>query len=172
MELVDDKVRLRPLRYADRERLAELANNKKIWNNLRDVFPHPYTLKDADKFLDSVKPQDPQITFAIEYNFQFAGVIGLVPQPDVYSKGAEIGYWLGEPFWGKGIASSAVKLATSYAFETLNLERLFAGVFENNEASKRVIEKCGFKHEGISRKAVFKNNKLIDEYRYGKVKED
>lgn len=171
MELVDGKVRLRPLRYADRERLAKLANNKKIWNNLRDMFPYPYTLEDADKFLDSVKQQEPQVTLAIEYEFQFAGVIGLVPQPDVYKKGAEIGYWLGEPFWGKSIATKALMLATSYAFESLGFERLFAGVFEGNEASKRVLEKCGFQLEGISRQAVFKNYKLMDEYRYGKVKE-
>jgi ribosomal-protein-alanine N-acetyltransferase len=170
MELVDGKVRLRPLRYADRERLAELANNKKIWNNLRDMFPYPYTLVEADKFLDSVKQQEPQVTLAIEYDFQFAGVIGLVPQPDVYKKGAEIGYWIGSPFWGKGIASKALMLATNYAFGTLGFERLFAGVFEGNEASKRVLEKCGFQLEGISKKAVFKNNKLMDEYRYGKVR--
>lgn len=170
MELVDGKVRLRPLRYADREHLAELANNKKIWNNLRDMFPYPYTLEDADKFLDSVKQQEPQVTLAIEYDFQFVGVIGLVLQPDVYKKGAEIGYWIGEPFWGKGIATQALNLASDYAFETLAFERLYAGVFEGNEASKRVLEKCGFQLEGISRKAVFKNNKLIDEYRYGKLR--
>jgi RimJ/RimL family protein N-acetyltransferase len=170
MELVDGKVRLRSLRYADRERLTELANNKKIWNNLRDMFPYPYLLEDAEKFLDMVKRQEPQVTFAIEYQFQFVGVIGLVLQPDIYKKGAEIGYWLGEPFWGKGIATKAAILATNYAFESLGFERLFAGVFEGNEASKKVLEKCGFKLEGVSRKAVFKNNKLIDEYRYARVK--
>lgn len=170
MELIEGKVRLRPLRYADRERLTRLANNIKIWNNLRDMFPHPYTLEDADKFIDSVKPQEPQVTFAIEYAFSFAGVIGLVLQPDVYRKSAEIGYWLGEPFWGKGITTTAVKLATQYAFDTLNLNRLYAGVFEGNEASKRVLEKCGYQLEGISKKAVFKKNKLIDEYRFGIVK--
>jgi ribosomal-protein-alanine N-acetyltransferase len=156
MELIEGKVRLRPLRYADREILTRLANNIKIWNNLRDMFPHPYTLEDADKFIDSVKLQEPQVTFAIEYAFSFAGVIGLVLQPDVYRKSAEIGYWLGEPFWGKGITTTAVKLATQYAFDTLNLNRLYAGVFEGNEASKRVLEKCGYQLEGISKKAVFK----------------
>ena len=171
MELIDGDIRLRSLRYADREHLAELANNLKIWNNLRNMFPHPYTLEDADKFLDMVKQQEPQVTFAIDCKYQFAGVIGLVLQPDVYKKGAEIGYWIGEPFWGLGIATMALKLASEYAFDTLGLERLFAGVFEGNVASMRVLEKCGFQLEGISRKAVFKNNKLIDEHRYGKVRE-
>jgi len=170
MELIEEKVRLRPLRYADKERLAKLANNKKIWNNLRDMFPYPYTQEDAVKFLDSVKQQEPQVTFAIEYEFSFAGVLGLFLQTDVYCKSAEIGYWIGEPFWGKGITTSAVKLAVTYGFETLNLNRLFAGIFEGNEASKRVLEKCGFQLEGIFRNAVFKNNKILDEYRYGIVK--
>jgi RimJ/RimL family protein N-acetyltransferase len=170
MELIDEKVRLRPLRYADKERLAHLANNKNIWNNLRDMFPYPYTKEDAVKFLDSVKQQEPQVTFAIEYEFSFAGVLGLVLQSDVYCKSAEIGYWIGQPFWGKGITTSAVKLAVKYAFETLNLNRVYAGVFEGNEASKKVLEKCGFQLEGISRKAVYKNKRMLDEYRYGIVK--
>ena len=142
MELKDGEVRLRPLRYADREIIANLANNKKIWNNVRDMFPHPYTLAEADKFLDMVKRQEPLITFAIEYEFQFCGVIGMVLQKDVYRKSAEIGYWIGEPFWGKGITTKALSLATQYAFETLELERLFANIFEGNEASKKVLEKC------------------------------
>ena len=170
MELKDGEVRLRPLRYADREIIANLANNKKIWNNVRDMFPHPYTLAEADKFLDMVKLQEPLITFAIEYEFQFCGVIGMVLQKDVYRKSAEIGYWIGEPFWGKGITTKALSLATQYAFETLELERLFANIFEGNEASKKVLEKCGFQLEGIGRKAVFKNNRFLDEWRYGKLK--
>jgi len=170
MELVEGRVRLRPLRYADRERLAELANNRKIWNNLRDMFPHPYTENDADKFIDMVKQQEPQLTFAIEFEFELAGVIGIVLQSDVYRKGAEIGYWIGEPYWKKGIATIALKLASDYAFKSLELERLYAGIFEGNEGSKRVLEKCGFTLEGIFRKAIFKNNRLLDEYRYAKLR--
>ncbi len=166
MELVDEEVRLRPLRYSDREQIAKLANNRKIWNNLRDMLPHPYTLEDADKFLDMVKKQEPLVSFAIEYKYAFAGVIGMVPGVDVYRKGSEIGYWLGEPFWGKGIATKAVKLATKYAFEELKFERLHAGVFETNDASKRVLEKCGYTLECITKKAIFKNNKLMAEYKY------
>jgi len=172
MEIVEGNVRLRPLRYADREILGGLANNIKIWNNLRDMFPHPYTLDDAEKFIDMVKQQDPQLTFAIEFEHKLVGVIGMVLQPDVYRKGAEIGYWIGEAFWKKGIASTAIRLTSDYAFETLKLERLFAGVFEGNEGSKRVLEKCGYTLEGISRKAVYKNNKLMDEYRFAKLRSE
>lgn len=170
MELGDDYIKLRPIRYADRERLAKLANNIKIWRTLRDMFPHPYNVEDAERFIDSVKQQEPQITFAIEYKHNFVGVIGIVLQKDVYRKSAEIGYWIGEPYWNKGISTIALKLATDYCFNTLKFERLFACAFEGNVRSKRVLEKCGFVLEGISRKAVFKNSKLIDELRYGKLK--
>ena len=169
MELIAENVRLRPLRYADRERLAKLANNKKIWLNVRDMFPHPYTIADAEKFIDSVKQQDPQVTFAIEYDFKFAGAVGLVLQKDVYRYSAEIGYWIGEPFWGKGIATHAVKLLCKYAHDELKMVKLFAGVFGGNEASKQVLLKNGFQLEGVAHKAVFKNKQFIDEYRYGKI---
>ncbi len=172
MELKSRNIKLRILRYADRVTLAKLANNIKIWNNLRDMLPHPYSFGDADKFIDMVKLQKPQVTFAIEFEHDFVGVIGIILQPDVYRKGAEIGYWIGEPFWSKGIATTALSLATKYGFEELNLERLYAGVFDFNKASKRVLEKCGYQLEGISRNAIFKNGKLIDEYRYAKLRGD
>lgn len=172
MELISGNIKLRPLRYADIEPLAKLANNKKIWNNLRNMFPHPYRVTDADKFIDSIKLQKPQITFAIEFDHNFVGVIGIILQPDVYSKGAEIGYWIGEPFWNKGISTIALSLATRYGFEQLKLERLYAGVFAFNDPSKKVLEKCGYNLEGISRNAVFKNGKLVDEYRYAKLRWD
>ena len=171
MELIEETVRLRTLRYADRQQLAKLANNKKIWLNVRDMFPHPYTFEDAEKFIDTVKQQDPEVTFAIQYEFKFVGAIGMVLQRDVYRFSAELGYWIGEPFWGKGITTRAVRLICAYAFNNLNMEKMFAGVFQGNEASKKVLEKCGFELEGIARKAVYKNNKFLDEYRYGKVKE-
>ena len=170
MELVDGDVRLRALRYSDKEQIARLADNIKIWNNLRDMLPHPYTLEDAENFLDMVKKQDRLLTFAIEHQYEFAGVIGLVPGVDVYRKGSEIGYWIGEPFWGKGIATKALGLASDYGFEVLEFERLHAGVFEGNKASMRVLEKCGYQLECISKNAIFKNNKFLDEYRYARLK--
>ena len=170
MELISENIKLRPLSYADKEPLAKLANNKKIWNNLRDMFPHPYFMEDAEKFIDSIKLQEPQITFAIELDHEFVGVLGMILQPDVCSKGAEIGYWIGEPYWNKGISTVALSLATRYGFEQLELERLYAGVFAFNDPSKKVLEKCGYKLEGISRNAFFKNGELVDEYRYAKLR--
>lgn len=170
MELTGGYINLRPFKYADREQLAKLANNKKIWLNLRDALPHPYTLEDAEKFIRNVDQQEPQQTFAIEYKLNLAGAIGLVLQQDVYRFSAELGYWIGEPYWGKGIATKATQLICEYAFNELQRVKLFACVFGGNEASKKVLEKCGFQLEGICKKAIFKNRKYLDEYRYGKVK--
>ena len=172
MELADGKIHLRSLRYSDCKHLAVLANNKRIWNNLRDMFPHPYCVEDAEKFIDSVKQQDPRTTFAIEYDYRFVGVIGIIMQQDVYRKSGEIGYWIGEPFWNKGISTCALKLATEYAFASLGVEKLFAGVFAGNEGSRRVLEKCGYHLEGVLRKAVYKNNRFLDEGRFGKLRND
>lgn len=168
--LSKDNIRLRELQPADNERLAELANNKKIWDNVRDFFPHPYTQKDANEFIGICAKENPKTTFAIEFHKELTGVAGLVLQTDIYRKSAEIGYWIGEPYWNKGIATSAVKLLVNYGFESLKLYRIFTGVFEYNKASQKVLEKCGFKHEGIFEKSVFKNNTIFDEYRYGMVK--
>ncbi len=166
MELTNGKITLRALRYADSESLARLANNKKIWNTLRDAFPHPYSVDDAKRFIDMVNLQESIMNFVIEYDHEFAGIISLLIQPDVYKHSAEAGYWIGEPFWNKGIATSALTLITDYGFNTLHLQRIFASVFEGNIASQRVLEKCGYECEGMLRKAVIKNNKVLDELRY------
>lgn len=169
MELIDNKIKLRPFTDSDSKRLAELCNNKKIWNNLRDYIPFPYTETNAIDFIKYCQTENPQLTFAIEINGEFAGSIGLVRQPDVYKLTAEIGYWLGEPFWGMGIATKAVRLIVEYGFNNLGLVRIYTGVFDFNKASQRVLEKSGFKLECIFEKSVFKNDKICDEYRYGLI---
>ena len=169
MELIDNKIKLRPFTDSDSKRLAELCNNKKIWNNLRDYIPFPYTDINAIDFIKYCQTENPQLTFAIEINGEFAGSIGLVRQPDVYKLTAEIGYWLGEPFWGMGIATKAVRLIVEYGFNNLGLVRIYTGVFDFNKASQRVLEKSGFKLECIFEKSVFKNDKICDEYRYGLI---
>lgn len=166
-----NQVRLRRLRRADIPELTRLANNRKIWDNVRDYFPHPYLEKDAELFVSSKAGEDPQITFAITYQESFAGVVGLEPQSDVYAHNAEIGYWLGEEFWGKGIATKAVELAVLYAFETLAKHRIYAGVFAHNIGSMRVLEKAGFVKEATLRDVVKKNNEIIDEVLYSIVNE-
>ena len=166
MEFIENGVKLRAFVESDYPKVALLCNNKNISDNLRDLMPFPYTEKDAITFISFCMDQNPQVNFAIDYKGNLAGCIGLVLQKDIYRLSAELGYWIGEPYWGKGIATQAVKMISLYAFGQLNLIRLYAGVFDLNKASQRVLEKTGFQLEGILRKAVIKNNCILDEYRY------
>jgi len=165
-----ENIILRSLNNEDAPALAALANNKKIWINVRDALPYPYTLNDAFFFIDLIKNEDPQVSFAIEYNGAFCGMIGLVPQKDVYRLTAEIGYWLGEPFWNKGIITKAVALVTNYAFDELGFIRIHTGIFEYNTASMKVLEKNGYIKDGVFEKSVIKDGKIFNEHRYSKVK--
>lgn len=169
--LTSGPIILREFKDEDRDRLAELINNKKIWDNVRDLLPYPYTREDATEYINICKKDNPQKTFAIEFNGELAGGIGLVPQTDIYRLGAEIGYWIGEPYWGQGIATKAVGLITEYGFGQLGLVRIFTGVFDFNKASQVVLEKSGFTIEGIFENSVIKNGKIVNEYRYAKKKE-
>ncbi|GAA4275858.1 GNAT family N-acetyltransferase [Aquimarina mytili] len=162
----DSNILLRQLKLSDVSQLTILANNKKVWDNVRDYFPYPYTEKDAEVFINLTKEQNPRQSFGIEFNGELCGVISLIPQKDVYKKSAEIGYWIGEPYWGKGIMTKAVGLITRYGFDELNVIRIFAGIFEYNVASMKILENNGYKKEAISEKAVFKNGKIWDEHRY------
>ncbi len=159
-------IQLRGFKSSDAAGLTELCNNKKIADNLRDVFPHPYSQEDAMFFINLCKAENPQLTFAIEFNGSLCGAIGLVRQTDIYRLSAEVGYWIGEPFWGKGIATKALKKIVRYGFEDLKLIRIYAGVFAHNHASYRVLEKAGFEYEGTSKKAAVKNEILLDELRF------
>jgi len=166
---VKQKIKIRPLELSEKNELAKLANNKKIWNNLRDYIPFPYTESDADFFINLTKKEEPKQTFGIEYEGKLSGIIGLVIQKDVYKKSAAIGYWIGEPFWGNGIATKAVELITKYGFDKLDLNRIYTGVFEYNTASMKVLEKNGYEKEGIFKNAIFKNDKICDEHRFFKI---
>lgn len=163
-------VRLRELTMEDMFRLAEFANNEKISINLRDAFPYPYTLSDAEKFISMVANQSPTEVFAIEYNGVYVGNIGLHKCSDVYRKSAEIGYLLDEKYWNKGIMSHAVNLICEYGFRELDIVRIHTGVFDYNTASQKVLEKCGFVKEAVFRKSIYKNGKICDEVRYAKIK--
>lgn len=170
MELKAGNIVLRPLRKTDALRLTELADNEKISRNLRDGFPNPYTLTDAENFLQSFANQDPVTFFGIDFNGEYVGNISLVPGQDVYRKSAEIGYFIGEAYWNKGIVTTAVNLISEYGFTHLGIIRIQTGVFEYNEASMHVLEKCGFVKEAVFRKSVFKQGKLWDEVRFAKLK--
>lgn len=163
------QVKLRNLVMEDVEKLAELCNNKKIAKNLRDVFPFPYSKNDAITFIQSCLDQNPTTNFAIEYNGELAGCIGLMVLSDIYRFGAELGYWIGEPFWNKGIASEAVRIMVDFGFKQLKLIRIFAGIFDYNIASQRVLEKNDFQLECIAEKSIMKYGKLFNEYRYYKI---
>ena len=161
---------LRPLKQSDAITIAELANNKKVADNLRDLFPYPYHEHHAKAFIEFTQKENPQVTFGIEYKKELCGVIGLVIQPDVYKVSAEIGYWIGEPFWGNGIATVAVGLITEYGFTQLSLVRIHTGIFEYNIPSMKVLEKNGYMKECVFEKAIFKNGKIWDEHRYAKIR--
>jgi [ribosomal protein S5]-alanine N-acetyltransferase len=165
-----DNIILRRLTKNDRSTLAILANNKKIWDNVRDLLPFPYTENDAGDFISMAMLEEIPMTFAIVFEGQLCGIIGLSAQTDVYKKTAEIGYWIGEPFWNKGIATAAVKLMTSYGLQSLDFVRIHTGVFEYNIGSMRVLEKNGYTKDGIFKKSIFKNDLLWDEHRYSIVK--
>lgn len=160
---------LRPFADSDSQQLARLCNNKKIWDNVRDFIPFPYTEQHAEEFINFCKNENPKVTFAIERKGELTGCIGLVRQSDVYRLGAELGYWIGEPFWNQGIATEAVRLITQYGFEKLRLLRICSGVFDFNTGSKKVLEKAGFKMEGVFEQSIVKNGVICNEYRYAKI---
>lgn len=163
-----DNITLSPLQEKDIPAIATLANNYNIWRNVRDRLPHPYTVQDAEDFVKFTQTEDPVVTFGIHYHQSLAGVTGLTLQYDIHRLNAEIGYWIGEPFWNKGIATKTVRLLTTYAFDTLHLHRLFAGIFHTNPASAKVLIKAGYELESIAREAVIKEGKLLDEHFYVK----
>ena len=166
-------VRLRRLAIEDAAQLAKLADNKKVWDNLRDYIPFPYQESDAVGFIEMVSAEAPHQTFGIvSEDGELCGVIGLAIQKDVYRLSAEIGYWIGEPYWGQGITTQALGLITSYGFEELGLERIYTSVFDFNIASMKVLEKNGYTREGVFRNAVIKNEVVCDEHRYCKLKDD
>ncbi len=165
------KVNLRRLSLSDAPEIARLINNRKIWDNLRDFIPNPYGVEDGEFFVNLTQKENPPQTFGIVLDeTQLCGVIGLVIQQDVHRFSAEIGYWIGEEYWGKGIGTKAIQLMVDYGFNELSLNRIFSGVFEYNQPSLRILEKCGFVKEGILKKAVYKNGNFYDEHRYAIIK--
>lgn len=146
------------------ESIARHANNQAVAKNLRNLFPHPYTLADAKIYINSCISCDKARTCikAIVVNNEAVGTIGLSLKDDVYSKTAELGYWLGEAFWNKGIMSAAVEQICRLAFAHYDLARIYAEPFATNIGSRRVLEKAGFQLEGILHKNIFKNGQIFD----------
>lgn len=172
MQIAAGEMKLRPFRTEDREALARLANSAAVAHYLANRFPHPYRLADADAWIGSLAEESPTYNFAVEWRGEFAGGAGLTPLTDIHSGTAEIGYWLGEPYWGRGLATQAAGMLTQYAFGELCFVRLQALVFRDNAASMRVLEKNGFAREGILRKHVRKFGILTDAVLYARLKID
>jgi RimJ/RimL family protein N-acetyltransferase len=147
--------------------LAANSNNINIWNNIRDIFPYPYSEEDGKQFIEKVLSKlAPATDFAIVVEGKAVGGIGIALQKDVERISAEIGYWLGEAYWNKGIMTRAVKLMVKYAFANFPLQKIYTPVFDFNIASMRVLQKAGFEREAVLKKAAVKNGKVIDLHYY------
>jgi ribosomal-protein-alanine N-acetyltransferase len=158
--------KLRPWEISDLESLVKYANNWKVAKNLTDKFPFPYFEEDGRAFIERVSKNDPVHAFAIDIDGEAVGAIGVFPQTDIHRNNAELGYWLAEPFWGKGIISSAVREMVNYGFNTFEINRIFARPFGSNLASQRVLEKAGFVLEGRFEKIIIKDGMFHDELIY------
>ena len=159
-------VKLRPWRETDLDALVRYAGNPKISANLTDAFPHPYSREDGQRFIAMATSHNPVRIFAIEADGGFVGGIGVHPQQDVYRANAELGYWVAEPFWGRGIATSAIRQIIPVAFSLEGIRRLYARPFGSNVASQRVLEKCGFVLEARLRETFLKRGEFLDELIY------
>lgn len=166
MELNCEKCLLRAWHPNDVESLVHHANNRKVWLNMRDGFPHPYTPPDALDWIARARVARPVTSFAIVVASRAAGGIGFELRSDIERFSAEVGYWLGEEFWGRGIATDALKAATAYALRTYKLNRIYALPFNDNLASIRVLEKAGYRREGLLRLSAFKNGRFLDQALY------
>lgn len=165
---------LRKWEIGDAESLAKAANNEKIANNLRNVFPNPYTIEDAKWYLNDCmeKEEDNQITRAIVVNGKAVGSIGVFIKSDVYEKSGELGYWLAEEYWRKGIVSKAVRQMSRDAFERFDIVRIYAEPYEQNKGSRGVLEKAGFTYEGTMRNGVCKNGEIFGYCMYSLLREE
>jgi [ribosomal protein S5]-alanine N-acetyltransferase len=158
---------LRPYQPGDIENLVKHANNFNISKYLTNKFPFPYEKKDGEAFIQLASSHDPLQIKAIVLNDEVIGSIGVHQLADIYSKSAEMGYWIGEEHWGKGIVSFAIKEMLKYGFETFNIERIFARTTHTNLASQRVLQKSGFIFEAELKGTIFKNGAYFDELIFG-----
>jgi ribosomal-protein-alanine N-acetyltransferase len=172
MEILFRDITLKPWSLEYALRLAEIVNNKKITDNLRDGLPYPYTYEDALNWLNITIPlNNPPRFFAIFTGETLAGSIGLVTKDDIYRKNIEIGYFLAEEQWGKGIMTASILSACTYAFREFDIIRIYAEVFADNTGSRRALEKAGFRCEALISKNIIKNGFIIDSCIYSVLQE-
>ncbi len=160
------KFTLKPLTINDLDSLMKYADNPKIADNLTNIFPNPYTEESGRGFIKFASSHEPKHILAIDVAGEFVGAIGIHPKDDIMLKNAELGYWLGEPFWGKGIMTKAIQQMVKYGFANFEINRIYAIPFGSNIASQKALEKAGFKLEGRFEKTIFKNGRYEDELVY------
>jgi len=166
MEFSGTNFKLRPWRMDDAKALKKHADNPNVSAYLLNRFPYPYSIVDAEEFLQHITTKVPVTTFAIEFNGEAVGGIGLEIRQDVYQYSPLIGYWLSEVYWGNGIIAEAIKILTDYAFTVLDAICVQAFVFSENPRSMRVLEKAGYVKQGIIKQSVIKRGVVMDEYIY------
>jgi [ribosomal protein S5]-alanine N-acetyltransferase len=173
MEIISEGIILKPWTIGDAPQLALIADNKKIADNLRDGLPQPYSIKDAKNWLNIVLPENnPPRFFAVKIENEIVGSLGITTKTDIYRKNIEIGYFISEKHWGKGIASRAIKAATSYAFSEFDIVRVYAETFSDNTGSRRALEKAGFRLEAYLKRNIIKNDVIKDSCIYSILRED
>jgi [ribosomal protein S5]-alanine N-acetyltransferase len=169
MRLAAGGIVIRDWQEADIAALPPIADNPRVASTLHPRFPTPYTLTNAADWVCHCTHTVGNMDFALEVDGALAGGIGLAPRQAPFAHSAELGYWLAEPYWGRGITTSAVALITRHAFETLGLTRLDAPVFAWNQASMRVLEKNGFEREGLMRQSMLKDGRLVDRVLFARL---
>ena len=157
---------LRPVSINDLDSIMKYADNPKIADNLTNIFPNPYTEESGRGFIKFASSHDPKRIMAIDVAGEFVGAIGVHPKDDIMVKNAELGYWLGEPFWGKSIMTKAIQQMVEYGFANFEINRIYAIPFGSNLGSQKALEKAGFKLEGRFEKTIFKNGRYEDELVY------
>lgn len=155
---------VRTWQSGDEPYLAHHANNYNIWKYVMDLFPHPYTYDDAVSWVELQKDREQPTNFALVYDGEPIGNVGLIFGHDVYKKSLNVGYWLSEEYWGRGLASQAIEWLIPYAIKQFGPNRLAASVFSNNKASMQVLIKCGFVQEAVLENAIVKAGQVLDEH--------
>lgn len=162
---------IRPLVMADAQDLATITNNRSVWMQLPNFLPQPFWMMDAMRFVAQVEAERPPMTYTIAIGDRCAGIIKAVRLRDIHKQTLALTFWLGEPYWGKGVASEAMSAFATYALSQERVSRLQAGVFSDNPAACRVLEKAGFSQEGILKNNILKAGKLLHEHVYARIQE-
>jgi ribosomal-protein-alanine N-acetyltransferase len=170
MELQSPQCTVRSYRVSDAPSLTRHGNNRKVWLNLRDRFPHPFEEGPCVEYITRGLQSPVETNFAIDVGGSAIGGTSLHLGTDIERVGAEMGYWIGEEFWGRGIATAAIKLMTAYGFGELGLLRIFAVPFTTNVASCRALEKAGFQREGTLRRSAIKDGTVVDQHMYAIIR--